>query len=160
MVSFDYTAQEVLRAQNVVYENSTYKAGTSIILEPNFQAKIGSTFEALIEPCTPANVNSPETAVRSAFANSIVLASPTMQLKVFPNPATTRTAIQYHLTIAGYCQIRLIDLQGRIQLSKQQFNSQGWETLEITTSELSKGIYFLHLIAEEGVISQRLLIHN
>ena len=71
------------------------------------------------------------------------------KIRIYPNPITESFRIG---GIDGNADIRLTDINGRLLLSKSILNDE-----YISASSLPKGIYFVNLITNEGVIARKVL---
>ncbi|MFA9213741.1 MAG: PKD domain-containing protein, partial [Candidatus Methylacidiphilales bacterium] len=70
---------------------------------------------------------------------------------VYPNPASSQVAVEFDLLENSQVTINLVDLSGKIVSStaSNQFN-KGFNTVEISTSNLLDGFYFVNIISEKG----------
>ena len=81
-----------------------------------------------------------------------VSAVPEFEVAVYPNPVINQVNIQFTQPFSG--QIQLITTAGQV-LYALNFNGLNHE---IAVRDLPKGVYFLHLQAEEGYLVQKLII--
>jgi hypothetical protein len=78
---------------------------------------------------------------------------------VLPNPFTRTLQVELELRTSENITVRLIDLYGRVVITKQQNIAKGQQrvTLEVTGS-LSKGIYFIEIFqGTEKIYRQKLV---
>ena len=68
----------------------------------------------------------------------------TNSTKVYPNPATNELNVQMNIEVSGEFTFRVIDLMGKVyQTEKRDYLDKGWNSLQINTTELVTGTYFL-----------------
>jgi PKD repeat protein len=70
---------------------------------------------------------------------------------VYPNPASSHVTVEFDLLENSQVTINLVDLSGKIisTTASSEFN-KGFNTLEIPTSNLLDGFYFVNIISEKG----------
>jgi PKD repeat protein len=70
---------------------------------------------------------------------------------VYPNPASSQVAVEFDLLENSQVIINLVDLSGKIVSSSasNQFN-KGFNSVEISTSNLLDGFYFVNIVSEKG----------
>lgn len=74
---------------------------------------------------------------------------------LFPNPAKSLVTIRLNLTLDQNLNVNVYDVQGKRVTVSQSFNS---ETIELDTSKLSSGLYFVQLKSDVNTLVQRLII--
>lgn len=140
-----------------------YRAGESIKLIAGFQARQGSQFRALLQPCylTPLATDSP--------ADPSVLKKPpmspypgkahTVDLEVFPNPLSQSATIRFELPESSYCNLYVYDMRGK--LMTQLLNADvpaGLQQTSLQANDLPIGIYYLSLQTDYGVFGKAINI--
>jgi len=77
----------------------------------------------------------------------------------YPNPFNPSTLIEFELTKTQRVQLDVFNVSGqRVETIKHgQFNA-GWNTVHWEPYQLSSGIYFLRLKAEEGTLYQKMML--
>ncbi|MEM7039754.1 MAG: T9SS type A sorting domain-containing protein, partial [Bacteroidota bacterium] len=84
-------------------------------------------------------------------ANAIDPAQALPALEVFPNPASDRLSIRYHLDNAQLVQVDLLDLQGRTVRRFVDGAAVAGEHLLVTdVSTVPSGVYFIQFTLEDG----------
>lgn len=78
-------------------------------------------------------------------------------LNVYPNPATTSIQVTYHTKEAN-TNINLVDVTGKIILTKNTINQGDLNQELIDVSNVSKGIYILAITSENYTSTQKLII--
>lgn len=78
---------------------------------------------------------------------------------LYPNPAVDMTTLKINTTSSVDAEIQVVDVLGRvaIQLDKQRLYS-GENKIDINTSSLNDGTYFVRIITNDGMTSNRLNI--
>ncbi len=87
------------------------------------------------------------------------LAETLADLKVFPNPATSRLSISYQLDAPAKVKAELIDLHGRV--AKSLFNEDqhsGRQEVTVDISKLSTGYYFLRMNSGNNTVVSRVVV--
>jgi uncharacterized lipoprotein YddW (UPF0748 family) len=78
---------------------------------------------------------------------------------IAPNPVRDNATISYNLKKSGQVRISLFDINGREQLVlKNASQTIGEYTLDMDTSALINGLYFLRLNTEGVVVSQKIVV--
>ena len=82
-----------------------------------------------------------------------------VDFNVYPNPATDNMQINFNLNDTKKVEIKIYNNLGAIVFSsiEGQLNS-GNHTVEISVSDLAKGIYYMNLKAGENTISKKIVI--
>ena len=103
----------------------------------------------------------PDMVVGSAFGidifhNNTALAPPpppvtqtnTVEMTIYPNPATSITNVKYYLPVNSAVQISVFDMAGRLwSTTKTSRQSAGENISTLQTSSLSKGTYVVEVMA-------------
>ncbi len=79
-------------------------------------------------------------------------------MKLYPNPTSGELYIELSLDQAIELEIQLIDMLGRSQLSQQNQLAAGDQKLQLNLNNLSRGVYFLNLKADNQIISQKVVV--
>lgn len=79
--------------------------------------------------------------------------------KIYPNPATDEAKISLSLDNAEYVKIELINAMGQLveTVNDGQLGS-GRHLLEINTSDLNKGVYFVRVSANNNLVTERFVV--
>lgn len=88
--------------------------------------------------------------------NEIILTD--NNINVYPNPFSSGFNVQFYLPRTQKSEIRITDLLGKVikQLDKKEY-SEGENTIRIDFSgEISKGMYLLNIVTEQGIIVKKL----
>lgn len=72
-----------------------------------------------------------------------------ISFRLYPNPARDKLFISYDAHQSGGVQISIVDLSGKVLMSKQIPGQLGTTTLEISIAGLPKGMYFLMMQGEK-----------
>jgi hypothetical protein len=81
------------------------------------------------------------------------------QTLLYPNPAKNKTTLDISVSSATLSQITVTNILGKevINISQQQLNT-GKNLIDINTSELQNGLYFVNIITEAGISTKKLVI--
>ena len=87
-----------------------------------------------------------------------------MKVKVFPNPFTTRTAVEFELLTAANISIQIYDLTGKCvkSVGKTKF-TQGlhkvyWDGKNDTGNVMDNGIYIFELRSENFITKDKIIL--
>jgi hypothetical protein len=87
----------------------------------------------------------------------------TPALDCFPNPFHDYTTIRFNITVAGYCRIDIVDMQGRVikVLADENLNPGtywlDWEGNDLNDGNLDGGIYTVRLIGNGSLETKKLV---
>ena len=141
----------------------TFSAGQSITLKAPFEAENGSIFTARIGGCTPVSSQSASTDQITVFesrSSSESISIKEANIKVFPNPFSTATTIEYELTEIQEVEFHILDMTGRIieTVLPNQWQKQGKYQLEWLPQQEQAGIYFLRAKIGEQWKTRKLML--
>lgn len=83
--------------------------------------------------------------------------SATATLSVYPNPATDDVTLDLNLSKASDIRITLIDIAGQTVYSDVLSQFIGEYKKEVNLKERAKGIYYLQVISNDGVINKKII---
>jgi len=90
------------------------------------------------------------------IANENVLASET--LKAYPNPASDQLNMEFNLDHSVEdMQVNLVDMQGR-NLHTATFENYSTGNLQLDVSDYPSGVYFIHIQADEAILTRKIVI--
>jgi hypothetical protein len=81
-------------------------------------------------------------------------------LLLFPNPADDHATLQFELTSAQSCQLRLFDLQGRLVLDQPWEGQEGANIIPLNLAGFASGLYMLDLEMPNTHLQKRLGIQR
>jgi hypothetical protein len=93
-----------------------------------------------------------ETFTLSSLAEEIAGA---LQVSLYPNPATSQATLEIN-GLNQDAKIVISDLQGRI-LSQDQINA-GTNRYTINVSEMASGVYYIRIVTDNVVSTQKLIV--
>lgn len=168
-VSFTFTAQNLVADLAITVGNdfelsndsTTYKNTWNIT--PDVDGNIGTTkLFCRFKRATTGSVNdsikfNSTNLVTQAIALSgknttgVVELNAVSALKLYPNPASNQVAVEFELNENSQVTIAIVDLTGKTvgTLVSNKFN-KGFNSVEISTSNLLDGFYFVNIISEKG----------
>ena len=96
------------------------------------------------------------------FPVSVLPVSPTLSDLSFsmdPNPSKDFTTIQFTITLTSNVNIKLFDVSGKEMrtIVNSEFQ-EGPHSLQLKTCNFPKGIYFVRMITEDGIQTQKLVV--
>lgn len=78
-------------------------------------------------------------------------------LTVSPNPFTEQVSVSVYRERGTSLNIQLTDISGKVMYANQFQLSTGTQTIQINLPELSRGIYILKAIADDELVTQKLI---
>jgi len=135
--------------------NTTFHAGTEIILQPGFTVEAGAEFLASIENCTPpsnfSRVAPPIPATKQQLEN--------IALEIYPNPTKYGATIRYFSEETEPVSLQLLDLNGRvIQQIYTGSSINGWNEYQLRTETIGSGMYLVNLQTKTKNSMQKLVV--
>ena len=79
-------------------------------------------------------------------------------VSLFPNPAQDQVTIGFRQAVKGDVAARLLNLQGQV-VQQRRFPEAGRQ-LQLNTSGLPAGVYFVNVQTEEGIFTEKLLLQR
>jgi len=109
------------------------------------------------------NLGQSHTNCDSLFIDEIVkaisLSTAQIAVEIYPNPATERSFIAYHLPEATHLHISVNDIYGRsVQVLKSSNEPSGSNTILWDVSSLPSGIYLVSLQTKESKLTKRVIV--
>ncbi len=77
---------------------------------------------------------------------------------LYPNPATSEVNVSFEITSSSNVSVQLIDITGRVVLSKNIKATKGQNLIPVSVSELNHGLYFMNVSSEGKSITKKLII--
>lgn len=181
---YTYSAQKTIRAIGTVARSTTttFIAGTSITLKPGFHAAEGSDFLAKILPCSPgaslmAKNDSIDIAAKlltiteEEEAGSIEISPDEVELnsifdeekthlRLFPNPATSWTTIEFNLPKSTTIYLTVYDSSGKLvsRLVANQLYDAGIHSKMFPAHTIQAGVYIVTLQTEQEVLAKNMVV--
>lgn len=84
--------------------------------------------------------------------------NPTLQVNVYPNPASDVVNVQYTLEKASDAEILILDELGRIVRRENRSNMIGEQTMQMNIEDLAPGVYYIRLMAREIVETRGIVV--
>jgi len=79
--------------------------------------------------------------------------------KIFPNPFNPKTTIQYSINQPGNVMLSIIDLNGKkVETLVNKFHSINHYVLEWNPQNIPSGIYFIQLVSDNSIISEKVIL--
>jgi hypothetical protein len=77
----------------------------------------------------------------------------------YPNPFNPSTTINYRVSKATHVQLKVFDSLGRlVTVLENRFHETGEYHTEWKASSEASGVFFLQLMSQEGVLTQKMLL--
>ena len=77
----------------------------------------------------------------------------------YPNPFNPSTTINYRVSKANHVQLKVFDSLGRlVTVLENGFHETGEYHTEWKASNEASGVFFLQLMSQEGVLTQKMLL--
>jgi len=82
-------------------------------------------------------------------------------IKVYPNPVTDFVTIELFGTASREFRIEFFNISGIIfRLENLEFKNQYWHNQQYSVEKFSKGLFFIRIISEDGLISRTFKIEK
>jgi len=78
--------------------------------------------------------------------------------KLYPNPASEYTTLELIADDFTEVSYKVIDIQGRIHIEKNNIPVNGFQEEKVDISKLNKGIYFIMIINNDNKITNKLIV--
>ena len=151
-----YRFEDKLIADDTVFAGvqTTFQAGSSVILNPGFVVQAGAVFTAKIGTCISDDLQTPPPPSVTRFSQKT---EDDFVLKISPNPTSNTTILTYFLPKPESVQLTLLDLNGRVVQSLFSGSQMaGWQTFSI--EHLQSGVYLVNLRTPSKVFTQKLMV--
>ncbi len=135
-------------AQNIIYD-----AGNEVVLRPNFHARKGCDFVALIDGCGGAYKTEADTWETTDLSYEF-------STKNYPNPFSHHTTIEFSLGKADNVQLSVFDVSGKEieRLIDNVQYEQGTHQIDFDGSHLQSGMYFYSISTSDEKQTNKLMI--
>jgi photosystem II stability/assembly factor-like uncharacterized protein len=80
-----------------------------------------------------------------------------LQSSVYPNPFSNVLTFEAKFETIGNLEMGLFDIAGRQLWHKKRTNTEGYVLEQISTADLLKGVYFLHIKHGENVLQKKVM---
>ena len=81
-------------------------------------------------------------------------------LSVFPNPAYDKINLKFSSSEKRKIEIGIFNQIGKAVRENLEYSAAGNDTYSIDVSDLSPGIYFVHLNIDDKIISRKIVLMN
>jgi hypothetical protein len=82
-------------------------------------------------------------------------------LNIYPNPFATEATLEFDLDAAQMLTINLFDVTGKtVQNIPSQLYSVGNHKIAIEGNGLENGLYYVNIIAKDGIVTRRLVLNR
>jgi len=102
-----------------------------------------------------------ETAITTLFPTAtsvLTLEVSTFNTILYPNPATASVTISVDNSVAQSFEISILDIQGKVVYKTSENNGSSSFSKTINTSEIAKGLYYVHVKSAETQKTSKLII--
>ncbi len=152
-----YEVHNEINAYNKIFpfaQNVVYDAGDEINLLPNFEARDGCDFIALIEGCGGAYKT---VEPQHLFTDEV---SKEIKLSNYPNPFSKTTTIEFVLPDSDYVQLSIFNTNGIeiVKLIDNERYEKGKHQVQFDAEKLNWGIYYYTIQTSQEQVSKKLMI--
>lgn len=82
-------------------------------------------------------------------------------LKIYPNPFVDQATVEFDLEDAQMMEFKLFDVTGKlVQNVPNSFYGVGNHKINVSGNGLENGLYYVNIIAEEGIITRRIVLNR
>ena len=131
--------------KNGLVPGETYRAQARAFCDPNGGAYFSLTWSPLVYWTQPV--------VRVEGGTAIA------NLAIYPNPSRDVFNITFTSEYIQDLRIRILSVMGEVIISEELEQFVGEYTKQITLNENAKGIYFLEIETNDGIINEKILLH-
>ncbi|MEM9849350.1 MAG: discoidin domain-containing protein [Bacteroidota bacterium] len=155
IVRYNFTAQfieenidwlETLFDEEPQEELETEEARLCILnLLPNaeYEVRIGVECEGFLLWTEPLIVN---TEAENTISSTSTIEEPKDQLFLFPNPTKSAVELIFHSEVCDRVAYRVLDMQGRTLLQKEQSTAKGANRVRLDLARFSEGVYIVEVV--------------
>lgn len=109
----------------------------------------------------PANTHGSTGGYVAARAVGINEATSLEGLQIYPNPFATNATIEFDLQNSGNIEINIFDVTGKaVQSIPNKVYGVGNHKVNFDGNGLENGLYYVNIIAEDGIITRRLVLNK
>ncbi|MDA7502115.1 Omp28-related outer membrane protein [Chitinophagales bacterium] len=84
---------------------------------------------------------------------------PISNLKLSPNPVSDRSLLEFYLAKSGFYSISIVNELGQtVRMLRSEQGNEGLHSLQFNPSDLSSGIYFMHIETDSQRDTQRFFV--
>lgn len=162
--SGSYKAADTIKTiGNVLIANSSsvnFQAGKTIKLNHGFHAMTGSSFSAKIMACEPINLSTPQNDISQLLVTESLKNE--IPLKVYPNPFSNSTSIEYQLKNPEKVNLTIYTLSGKLveTILNSELQEKGFYQYNLSKNNLKKGMYLLVLKTKSIRLIKKLILLN
>jgi len=96
----------------------------------------------------------------AGVVSSTVEIDETIDMSIFPNPATDAVTVDLNLAeVSKDVNVQIVDISGKV-VANNNFTNVRDNALNINTTELASGVYMINVFTDSGVKSERILIQK
>ena len=81
-------------------------------------------------------------------------------VSIYPNPTSHELNVNFEMTRTSDVEIRVMDMTGKLVLANNLNSQEGQNKVQINTSDLTLGMYFLTMIAEDKIVTKRFIVQR
>ena len=82
-------------------------------------------------------------------------------LNIYPNPFVSNATIEFNLETSQYIGINVYDVTGKVvQSFPSTVYSSGNHKLNVEGNNLEGGLYYVNIVAEDGIITRKLILNK
>ncbi len=91
--------------------------------------------------------------------DNIIVKNPESNLRVYPNPASSTTTLDYALTDASNVTLQVYDMNGRLLSSLDKGRqSSGQHSLQMNVQNMKSGVYMIRIITNKSTNTAKLIV--
>ena len=94
------------------------------------------------------------------FTGSVDELLNTINMEVYPNPATDMANISFSVKDAGVAKIEILNAVGQVIVSQDLGTISGQQNISMNTADLASGMYIVRISVGENITTRSLSISN
>jgi len=139
-----------------------WKKGNAILsgeTNQTYSATVTATYKVIVTNSYGCSKTSAGAKVIKSCKESELTSVETTNMILYPNPAGNRTTIQFTLPQSSHVSIKVYDMSGREMKTMLNDNlDEGNHTLQLNLKDFPSGIYFVKMISDFGIETQKLMV--
>lgn len=81
-------------------------------------------------------------------------------VSIYPNPTSNELNVNFEMNRSSDVEIRVMDMTGKLVMINNLNSQEGQNKVQIATTELPLGMYFLTMIAENQIVTKRFIVQR
>ena len=160
LISWDDNISENLRIDLVNDATATTTLIANDVLSSGYVWTIPNNGTVPAGILYKVKITSIETGTITDMSNAyFTIVEPALNAVVYPNPANQSVSVELNEELSGNYTLTFTD-HFNMQILSRTLNTNGLKELNVSTAELSNGIYFLTITSNNSVITKKVIVQH